>query len=113
MLGAHPHSWFPQLAQPLGTMTPAIDAGARTGNGPTSVHRLNSIHHPGRILGEGRIASPQLPKGAYSISLWYTGLTWWMRRISAKLGASTRLFWLPSLNSAFLRGSQTTSRLTW
>ena len=49
-----------QLGQPLGTMTTALDAGARTGNGPTSVYRLNPIHHPGRILGERQIASPQL-----------------------------------------------------
>src|SRR6476660_6593147 len=60
MLGSNPHPWFHQLGQPLGTMTAAIDARSRTGNGPTSVHRLNAIHHPGRILGEGQIAPPQL-----------------------------------------------------
>src|SRR5215467_9572964 len=31
MLGSNPHPWFHQLGQPLGTMTAAIDAGARTG----------------------------------------------------------------------------------
>ena len=60
MLGSHPHPWLHQLGQPLGTMTAAIDARASTGNGPTSVHRLNPIHHPGTVLGEGQIASPQL-----------------------------------------------------
>jgi hypothetical protein len=44
----------------LGTMTAAIDARAPTGNGPTLVHRLNPIPHPGTILGEGQIAPPQL-----------------------------------------------------
>src|ERR1700730_2526128 len=67
MLGSNPHPWFHQLGQPLGTMTAAIDACTRTGNGPTSVHRLNPIHHPGTVLGEGRIAPPQLLKGAYSM----------------------------------------------
>src|SRR4029077_6371438 len=67
MLGANPHPWFHQFGQPLGTMTAAINAGGPTGNGPTSVHRLNPIHHPGTILGEGRIAPPQLLKGAYSM----------------------------------------------
>src|SRR6478672_1116871 len=67
MLGSNPHPWFHQLGQPLGTMTAAMDAGARTGNGPTSVHRLNAIHHPGTVLGERQVAPPQLLKGAYSM----------------------------------------------
>src|SRR5436309_8026670 len=35
MLGANPYPWFHQLGQPLGTMTAAIDAATRAGNGPT------------------------------------------------------------------------------
>ncbi len=112
MLGSNPHSWFHELGQPLGTMTAAIDARARTGNGPTSVQRFDPIHHPGTILGDRQIAPPQLLKVRIPCSPWYTGLTWLVRNSSAKLRASTRSFWLPSLSSAFLRGSQTTSRLT-
>src|SRR5207344_480177 len=76
MLCSNPHPWFHQLGQPLGTMTAAIDACARTGNGPTSVHRLNAIHHPGTVLGEGRITPPQLLKGAYSMFFVVHSLGW-------------------------------------
>jgi len=37
MLGSNPHPWFHQLGQPLGTMTAAIDARSRTGNGEVLV----------------------------------------------------------------------------
>src|SRR5205823_5134575 len=50
----------PGACQPLGAMARSVDARARTGNGPTSVHRFDSIHHPSHILGDGQIAPPQL-----------------------------------------------------
>src|SRR6266478_9893279 len=112
MLSSNPNPWFHQLGQPLGATTGTVDAGARTGDGPTSVHRFDPIHHPGHILGERQIAPPQLFKARVPCFPWYTALTWLVRSSSAKLRASTRSFWLPSLISAFLRGSQTTNRLT-
>jgi hypothetical protein len=46
-------------------------------------------------------------------SRWYTGLTWLPRNSSASFRASIRSLSLPSFNRAFLRGSQTTTWLTW
>ena len=115
MLSSNPNSWFHELGQPLGAMTGSIDAAASAGNAPAAVQGLNPIHPPGHIFGGGIQQSfrPNSFKARIPCSSWYTALSWLVRNNSANFRASIRSLLLPSFNRAALRGSQTTSRLTW
>src|SRR5580765_8168763 len=68
MLGSNPHPWFHPFGQPLGTMTAAIDAGARTGNGPTSVHRPLGSRPSSRKTGPESLSSYLLSPAPQELS---------------------------------------------
>src|ERR1700746_3001805 len=66
-LGSQTHSRFYDLGQPFRTMTRSIHGWAGTGNGPASVHPLDSTHRPCQIFGDRQIAAGQLLQSAYAV----------------------------------------------
>src|SRR4029077_2413050 len=55
------------LGQPFRTMARSIHGWPGTGNGPASVHGLDSTRDPRQIFGDRQIAAGQLLQGAYPV----------------------------------------------
>src|SRR5580700_892072 len=66
-LGSQANSRFYDLGQPFRTMERSIHGCPSTGNGPASVHGLDSTHHPRQIFGDRQIAAGQLLQSAYAV----------------------------------------------
>src|ERR1700751_16623 len=66
-LGSQANSGLYDLGQPFRTMARSIHGWPGTGNGPASVHGLDSTHHPRQIFRDRQIAAGQLFQSAYAV----------------------------------------------
>ena len=60
VFSASPDTGFADLAEPFRTVTGCLHFIADAGNGPTAIQRLESIHDPYQIFGDGQITARQL-----------------------------------------------------
>ncbi|HEX9111439.1 MAG TPA: hypothetical protein VF845_08165 [Terriglobales bacterium] len=60
VLGSPADASFPDLGQPLRSMTAIIDIPSRTGNGPAAIQRFQAIHDPRQVFDDRQITPGQL-----------------------------------------------------